>query len=276
MSVMDRGSLHKTDHSDKRAEIRMDFESILLPFFGSRLSDQAGFEYILQDISGNGLRIALPKWIVSREHLKTDERINLHLPFRFDNRCYTEGKIVWSRWDDAVQGMTHGVLMDGPRAVNYPVYVHLGGDTIHVEFSEPFEHLLKNLIKDAVFLKKGILVYLDHLIPYFSRLGGRSREEYDELKSVLLLDMRRHVVTNLEQLTSLYDQLKAGDSDTKTFFQFLNLETFREAVRSEVFSDVLITAMEADTVTPYLDAIKTLEQKQYSNYNTLVMLYIHA
>jgi hypothetical protein len=57
--------------------------------------------------------------------------------------------------------------------------------------------------------------------------------------------------------------------------QNLNLDQLREAVRSEVSVDVLSVALDSDAVTPILGAIKTLEEKQYTNYNAIVMLYIH-
>jgi hypothetical protein len=270
--------LDEIRHSDERLEKRLEFKSLLLPFMGSRMSDHSCFEYIPMDITFKGLKIVIPNWVVSRELLKNTEWVHLHLPFYFSGRTYTRGKIMWNTWDEGVQGQLYGIQMEHPENIIYPIYIHIDTSSVNVDLSE-FEstgRLLESLLKDAVMLKKGILIYLNHLIPYFSRLGRRSSKDYDQLKIVLFEDMKHHLVMNLKHLEAIYEQTKADHQGRELILQTLNLDQLREAVRSEVSIDVLKVALDTDAVIPYLSAINTLEEKQYTNYNAMVMLYIHT
>lgn len=94
---------------DVRSELRLAFESLLFPFLGTRFVDHATFEYLPMDISFQGLKIAIPKWVVNREVLKVGEWIHLHLPFRFAERAYTEGAVRWARWDKDLQSEIYGI-----------------------------------------------------------------------------------------------------------------------------------------------------------------------
>jgi hypothetical protein len=264
-------------NSDKRNAKRFEFELLLLPFLGSRMSDQTCFEYIPMDISSEGLKILIPNWVVSRELLKNEEWIHLHLPFRFSNHTFTRGKIKWNTWDKNLQGQSYGLQMEHPENILYAIHIRTDTRSVDVDLSEfgSSGDLLQSFIKDAVLLKKGILIYLNHLIPFFSRLGGRSRQDYDQLKTVLFEDMKSQVMKNLGYVEALYNQAKMSRMDSQIVLQNLNLDQLREAVRSEVSVDVLSVALDSDAVTPILGAIKTLEEKQYTNYNAIVMLYIH-
>jgi hypothetical protein len=268
---------NETLYVDKRQEKRLEFESLLLPFLGSRMSDHFCFEYIPMDISFNGLGILIPNWVVSRELLKNDERIHLHLPFYFSDQSYTRGNVMWNRWDEDMQGQLYGIQMKDHENIFYPLYIQTDTRSVNVDLSgfDTTGDLMESLLKDAVLLKKGILIYLNHLIPYFSRLGGRSKQDYDQLKTVLFEDMKRLVMKNLKYMEVLYGQTKSYRQDKEIVLQNLNLDQLREAVRSEISLDVLKVALDTDAVTPYLSAIETLEEKQYTNYNLIVMLYIH-
>jgi hypothetical protein len=274
---MDTSMSTETHPSDKRQEKRLEFKSLLLPFLGSRMSDHSCFEYIPMDISFKGMKIMIPNWVVSREILKNLERIHLHLPFYFFDQSYTRGNIMWNTWDEGAQGQLYGIQMEHPENILYPLHIRSDTNSINVDLSKftSTGRLLESLLKDAVMLKKGILIYLNHLIPYFSRLGVRSTQDYVQLKTVLFEDMKRQVMKNLNYMETLHDQTKADRGDEDTVLQTMNLDQLREAVRSEISMDTLEVALDTDAVIPYLSAIKTLEEKQYTNYNAMVMLYIH-
>ena len=184
---------------------------------------------------------------------------------------------MWNTWDEEVQGQLYGIQMEHPENILHPLHIRSDTYSINVDLSKfkSTGRLLESLLKDAVMLKKGILIYLNHLIPYFSRLGGRSTQDYDQLKSVLFEDMKHLVITNLKHMETLYDQAKADRGNEGIVLHTLNLDQLREAVRSEISMDTLEVALNTDAVIPYISAIKTLEEKQYTNYNAMVMLYIH-
>lgn len=264
--------------SDVRGEPRSMFESLMFPFLGSRFIDHATFEYLPMDISFQGLKIAIPRWVVNREVLKVGEWIHLHLPFRFAERAYTEGEIRWARWDEEIQSEIYGVRMEHPRAIFYPLYIHTDTRSIRLELGDldSMEVLLVTLFKDAVLLKKGILVYLNHLVPFFSRLSKRSRDDYDRLKHVLFDDIRRRIGGNLEVLQRLYRQVKEEPKPVRSILETLDFNQYREVISSEIHAEVLKTALDTEDVVPYLDAIQTLEKKMYTNYNAVVILLIYS
>ena len=86
--------------AQRRGEQRLEIASALLPFIGSRVSDYLAFEYLLMDTSVHGARIAIPRWVVSRDHLQVDEQINLHVPFRQAEVVYDQGRVAWAKWSE--------------------------------------------------------------------------------------------------------------------------------------------------------------------------------
>lgn len=264
--------------SDGRREQRLDFESLLFPFLGSRFIDHDTFEYLPMDISFQGLKIAIPKWVVKRELLKVGQWIYLHLPFRFADRAYTEGVVRWTRWNEDTQSQLYGIEMANPRNVFYPLYIHTDTRNIRLDLGEydSKEALLIALFKDAVLLKRGILIYLNHLVPFYSRLAERSRDDYDHLKGILFEDIRKRVSQNLEFVEEIYRSVRQQNQPVSTVLETIDLNQFREAICSEIQREVIKTALNTEAVVPYLDAIQTLEKKLYTNYNAILILLIYS
>ena len=264
--------------SDLRSESRSAFESLLFPFLGSRFSDHATFEYLPIDISFHGVQIAIPKWVVNRELLKVGERIHLHLPFRYADRAYTEGTVQWARWDEDTQSQRYGIRMENPRDVFYPLYIHTDTQSIRLDLGDhdSMEALMTTILKDAVLLKKGILIYLNHLVPFFSRISDRSKDDYDRLKAVLFEDIQRQVKAHLDILDGLYRQVKEERKPVHGILETIDFNQLREAVCSEIQAEVLKTALDTDAVHVYIDAIQTLEKKIYTNYNALVIFFVYS
>ncbi len=269
---------HQEAALDVRVEPRSAFESLMFPFLGSRFVDHATFEYLPMDISFRGLKIAIPRWVVNREVLKVGEWIHLHLPFRFAERAYTEGEVRWARWDEKVQSEIYGIRMARPKAIFYPLYIHTDTRSIRLELGDhdSKEALLISLFKDAVLLKKGILIYLNHLVPFFSRLAERSRDDYDRLKGVLFEDIRKRVTEHLSWIEGQYRQVREQGEPVRTILETIDFNQFREAVCSEIQAEVLKTALGTEDIVPYLDAIQSLEKKMYTNYNAAVILLLYS
>ncbi|MBF0396229.1 MAG: PilZ domain-containing protein [Desulfobacterales bacterium] len=275
---MSRG-IKKINTINQRKETRRSIESIVLPFLGTREIDHEPFQFLIMDISATGIKIAIPKWLVGRDRLKNDDIINLHIPFRLDKATYNQGKVVWKRSDDTISGELYGIHMENRVFFYDPISILLKTSEIDIDFQDfdSLEGLFIKIIKDISLLKKGVFIYLNHLVPYFSRISSYSnKEEYSALKKIFLDDIISKVKNNYENLYSLYKKAKEKHSLIEEIPQNIDLEELREMVESEINIDVLKTAFESDAVIPYLNAIKQLEKKQYDNYNTVVMLYIKA
>lgn len=270
---------------DKRKIMETKMQRALrLPFLGSRQNGEL-FEYLLLKMNPYSALIAIPDWLLSRTVLKDAEKINLHLRPFFKEGCPKE-----------LCGYTT-VFESGK--TNYE-------NLYRIQFVEPFPASLGNfevandvksklilLIKDSFFLKNGILVYLKHLIPFFTRILKISKVRYRELKDAMLDDIQEHVEKNMLELKNLYKKIVQHKEDENHLPLYLDLEKLRNLIQSEV--DLSLFQLALDDSNPnstkkfneifayqpysarsyrvYLNAIKTVEHRLYDNYNCIVKLY---
>lgn len=259
-----------------RSSERMDISSVVLPFIGSRESDHQPFQYLLQDLSAGGVRIALPTWLASRELLSRGERVAFHLPFAFAGATMDAGRVVWERWDQETESQLVGIELDRTAAPAYPIQLGVAGDGIALDLTgfSSQGSVLAPVLKDCMLLKRGILIYLKHLAAYFSRVSDLSQEDYAEFRALVLDEVRDRVAANASWFEGLLDRLVREGGVRDAQVQALDLEELRQAAEPEIYADLLAQALHSDVVQRYLDAIKHLEVKVYAGYNALTMLYL--
>lgn len=264
--------------SEKRHEQRYPIDSINFPFIGSREADHLSFQYLLTDISLHGAQITIPKWLVGRERLLEEDVINFHVPFRFSKETWDQGKVVWKSWDSRIQGQVCGAQMINKAPLYYPVYISLEANDIGIDLThfETVENLLLRVIKDSGLLKRGVLIYLRHLIPYFSRISDFSSRDYQALKDVLLHEIMARIEHNQERLVALQKDILDTPGYQTEIARYLDLEELREAMESEIYFELFKNVFSTTSALPYLLAIKELEKKLYANYNTIVMIYLQS
>lgn len=264
--------------AEKRREERLAISSINLPFLGSRDEDQACFQYIIMDISKSGLKFAIPRWLVNRERVKKGDRINFHLPLNIGKNFYDQGVIVWTEWDDSIDGEICGTVLENTTQSPYPVFISLEAASIAASFDDfTFkDDLLCGVMKDTALLKQGVAIYLGHLIPFFSRISMYPQEEYPKLKESFLVDVRDRAIENHARLESLSKTIKGQMKSYSEMAKFVDLEELRAMIESEIYVEIFKIVFQSESIMPYLNAIKELEKRLYFNYNTIVMLYIHA
>jgi hypothetical protein len=265
------------DYQERRRDPRIPLDSVLLPFLGSREEDQVCFEYLPIDVSLHGLGIAIPHWLVNRERLQKGDLINLNVPFALEGKTFHQGRIAWTRWDEALQGQVSGLFLEKEMPPNYPIYFAL--ETSGVVLASPdvsIADLLLRVLKDSMLLKKGISIYFNHLIPYFSRITGYPTKDYPILKEIFLNDIKNKVVDHTDKLDILYQMFRKANGNYKEVTNNLNLEDLRDIIESEIYIEIIKITFESDAALQYLLAIKELEKKLYYNYNTIVLIYIES
>lgn len=264
--------------NELRKAARSPMNWIVLPFLGSRASDQCVFQYLLNDISNTGVGFSIPNWVINREHLKTGNIVNLHIPFESNGGYASRGTIRWTRWDDEIKAQFCGIQMEQSLPAYYPHSFAVGSSGIRFNLQEAgaYENLLQLLLKDAQLIKKGILIYMKHLVPFFYRVGNRSSDDYSGLKETVLEEIRTRIRGSHDELKKLRNQVVRERWKREDLCRKLDLEKFRENMQTEIHRDVLLLSFDKKSIQPYLNAIYELEKKQYYNYNTIVMLYIHA
>lgn len=259
----------------RRHEKRLDIESVVLPFLGSRAEDYQTFEFLLQDVSPGGVGLSLPRWLASRELLRQGQRVHLHLPFELGGRVLHSGVVTWVRWDEEQEAQQAGVRLDEAAPALYPVFVSMDKALIAIDLAgfSGLEHILARVLKDSVLLKRGMLVYLKHLAAYFSRVCDLEREEYSLFREAIIDEVRRSVEAHRDSLAEL---LRQSEENGELALERLDLAELRRAMDPELYIDMFSAALGDETVGLFLRAIKELERKLLSNYNTCVLLYINS
>jgi hypothetical protein len=260
----------------RRRQQRFEFDSVVFPLIGSKHPGHSTFQYMPMDISGKGLKIALPAWLVSKEFLETGDRVDLHVPFLLDDVHYHHGRVRWRRWDDSLMTQTAGIEVEDGKRLYYPIHLSLRTGRIGVDLGDfdSLAGLARRVLKDCRLLKKGVAIYLKHMIPYFYRVGGYPRKEYARLKEFIFDDFLKKIQENEKRIEAFCEEASTMASKDKTLSEYLDLEEFRAAIESEIHMDILTSALDSLEILPYVQAIKKLEQKLYFNYNTIVMVYL--
>jgi hypothetical protein len=257
----------------------MNIDSVNLPFLGSRRRDHISFQYLLQNIQEKQIVIAMPAWVMSREVLREGDEINYHLPFYLNELFFTRGIIRESYQDQEMNARIF--LTDVTQAqTNRPrICFTMSGEAVSIDlqqFDGSSEEMLTHVMKESLLIKKGVQIYLGHLIPYFSRIGDYPRQDYILLREQLLNDIRGKVAENIKNLEECFQKITTRCCRLVELAEIIDLETLRSFVESEINSDIFQMTFDNEQVMKYIVAIKTLEEKLYDNYNTIVMLYVRS
>ncbi len=267
-----------TSYDDRRKEKRLDIRSVNLPFLGTRDTDQSSFQYLILDLSKSGIGFAIPNWVVNREGLRKGDTINFNLPILIEDFYYRQGEVLWAKWDEGMAAQVYGASFVNMGLPAYPVYISLDADSISVSLNDfaVKDNMLYRVLKDTAFLKRGVEIYISHLVPFFSRIAKYPPKEYPQLKGFLLSDIRERVRDHFDKLETLYMTIKAEKPSQADIARYIDLEVLRTIIDSEIYVDIFKAAFSDDSIEPYLKAIKDLEQRLFYNYNLIVLLYLHS
>ncbi len=243
---------------------------IRFPFLGTRV-DGDPFQYLLLSMEGDRTEIAIYDWFVNKERLELEESIHLHIP----NTNGILGKVDSFSSCGTAKCVTYTIIQEttiGPA----PVAVSGQKDD------------LIQLIKDSFLLKCGVKIYMTHLGAYFSRITDYSPKAYSNFKSLLFPDIEKKIKENVEQLRELHGKLL---NNVEEILAIINLDELREVMESEInltLFDIFFTesklaphsglkevikCKDKGLYSLYLNSIKNLERRLYSNYNLIVLIY---
>jgi hypothetical protein len=254
----------------------MIIDSVTLPFLGSRLGDQACFEYLLQAVEEDRVCLVIPRWVVSRERLKEGDTVQLNLPFEVDGRFLGRGMVGKPEWRESLQSQECSLRLEEEPQMPPGFFFSLqgSGGRIDLKGFSPPEGLLFQTVKDSILLKRGILIYLNHLIPYFSRISEFPSEEYRQLRGYLFEDIQERIGQNKARLEDLFQKLSDVCCPQESIPDFIDLEELRTAMESEIHSALFEITFDNALITENILAIKEQENRLYYSYNTIVMLFI--
>lgn len=264
-------------------------ESVILPLMGSRELDHVCFEYIPVAVGPLQIRFAIPPWVSNRETLAIGDVINFHIFLSVDDVTRNRGIVMRSEWDHALGSPVYVAEFQDAPEHRGSVYLtiksskeqSLSAAQLSLECPNDCspKDLLCLILKDVVYLKRGVGVYLEHLFPYFSRISEYPRKEFRALKEMVLDQISVSISEKCVRLQAIYEKSKSDPRSMQEILESINFEEFRSLVESEFPLEVIRktfgTASDAPRLRsplPYLLAIQDLEKRLYTNYNILTTI----
>lgn len=184
----------------------MELDSIILPYIGTREADYISFQFLPLESKDNLLKILIPRWVVSRENLSIGDTIDLNLEAEFSGALHSSGVICSSQFEESLDGEVYELELIKSRSKDTYVTLTSQGSKIKINTNE-FESkqkLFLQALKDSWMLKRGVIIYLNHLASYFSRISGTSKLEYPLLKDMLLKEPLIRANSNAAYLEEIY------------------------------------------------------------------------
>ncbi len=247
-------------------------EQPVLPLMGSLVGEYDIFGYLIYNLTDQQVEITSPPWLVNRCSLHVWDLINLHIAFKSGEQVFFQGKVENIKRNEDLKTNVYEVKFLNASGVRpHPVYIVLEDDRIQVKVTEdlPLLDVLSQNVKSALLLKEGIFIYLKHMIPYFSRITGYDRKQYEQVEHLIFDDIQNKLKNNIQKLTTLYEKLS---HKPENIFEILNLEDLREMLESEINFDLLNLTFQDLAHVSYMTAIKDLEEQLYWYYNKIVLL----
>ena len=263
-----------TDERRIEARIRTDTGTVL--FLGSRENAQPGFSFLLRDVSSSGVGVMVP----SRPGmipLEIGETVNFHLPFQLNKEFYNQGVIRWQQM--VPEGQICGARLEKRVPLRYPIYVAFETGDIRFVLEEfgiaSLKALVAQILDDALYFKKAVSIYFEHLVPYFGRHSRAKSEKGLLTDETLVLRVRKQILENIRVIEILGNRAidrRAGEP----LLGVVDLESLRTAVALELNLEVLSERFSASTMLPYLRSVGLLAHQLYTNFNTLALIQAHG
>lgn len=247
-------------------------EQPILPLMGSLVGEYDIFGYLIYNLTEQHVEITSPPWLVNRCSLHVWDLINLHIAFKSGEQLFSQGKVENIKWNEDLKTNVYEVtFLNAQPFLPNAIYIALEGGRVQVELAEelPVLEALSQNVKSALLLKEGIFIYLKHMIPYFSRITGYDRKQYEQVEHFIFEDIQSKLKNNIQKLRELYEKLS---HKPENIFESLNLEDLREMLESEINFDLLNLTFQDLAHVSYMTAIKDLEEQLYWYYNKIVLL----
>jgi len=260
---------------ERRSEARIPINVGNVQFLGSRENAQPSFSFLLLDVSSSGVGVMVPTkpGVIP---LEVGETVNFHLPFQLNKEFYNQGVI---RWQQVVpEGQVCGARLERRVPLRYPIYVEFEtGDIRFVleEFGIPsLDALVVQILDDALYFKKAVSIYFEHLAPYFGRHSRSKSEKGFPTDEDLVPRVRKQILDDTRVIETLRNRAIDRPAD-EPFPPVVDLESLRVAVALQLNLAVLSERFSASTMLPYLRSVGLLAHQLYTNFNTLVLIHLH-
>ena len=256
------------------SEQKMHFLKWPYPFLGTLIGEYEPFQYLLYKHSTRHITIITPSYLKNLYHFQEWDLINFYLSFRKDSNFYNQGRVTSVVWNEELRAQLCEIELLEINQKKSTVCLEIDENLKRSwNLEERAQDFLVKKIKESFLIKRGIGIYFQHFVPYFSRITGYSRKSYPWIKQYLLDDINKRIRSHIQQFESLTINLETKiKEEDLNIINLIDLEKLREIIESEVNLDLLNLTFRSNPHIPYITAIKQLEDSLYWNYNTIVLL----
>jgi hypothetical protein len=260
-----------TDSSTQRQSDRFLLLTGGQPFLGFSADWKTHFLYLPKDVSAGGAGFESAR---TGQFLPAKgERLNLCLPFQTNDTFFDQCEVSWVRGD--LEHWECGGRFCHRTPLRYPFFLEARNGIPHFARGNWDDiraaEKIAELLHEAVYTKKAILIYFRHLIPFFSRLSRHSSRGHSAIEFHLLRQIEASIESNISTLQELERSI-SEESAARLCRDRLFLRAFRNAILSEISSDALGCFFDAPAVPRYIRSIRISEHKLALNYNAVIVI----
>lgn len=243
------------------------------PFCGSLKLDYELFKYFIFGVSEQGIELTGEAGFWQHTLLKHYDVVNLHVAFKVGERFCSQAVVDDIECNTEKKQTIYKLSFLEQAIFKYPTYAYFeNGTQLKLDHEGSLRELLIESVRECTFLKKGVRVYIKHLIAYFSRTVGYSRENYPLFSRFFFDDILMRLQEKIEKLQMLEKQLIANQQTGLSEFA-LDFGKLYDWIDSEVNLDLLNLAFQKGDHIAYVIAIKELEERLSWHYNTMLLVY---
>lgn len=237
-------------------------------FLGTRDDGDDCFEFRIRDLSPEHVGILITKG--ERREFEVGHGVHVFLPFQINDYFFDHGPIRWTSEDQS--GLKCCILLNRRAPLYFPVYLEYSATEVVLGKSVDHVALFKKLAKDSYYLKRGKLIYYDHLEPYFQRVSSVRGREQKQKGEEFFTRIRAQVQEAVDALDELRKIAAAPGFDPFAADNGWDATKYRNAMRAKFNPTEFITVFKARDVLVYLESMRQLDHRLYVNHNTLVLL----
>jgi len=268
------------DETPRRWEKRIPVDVLGVPLLISGVRTRHVVHCQLINLSQRGIGVRIQADSLRAASIEIGTLMNVHLPFRMEGGFFSMGEVRWLQPDPDGREVVCGIQLDNQRPLRYPIFVSFETGTI--DFLEDPGHefsaqgLLRDLLEDTFFLKRGIGICFRHLEPFFGRHSAHETWHSDAktrtgLDAAYLLAEALNVKVIERAMEKAFEFPDPSHVLTRDF-----LTELRRATEIEKDFLQLEQYIRSESARPYLRSLQLLLGQMYGTYNMLVLLYLHA
>ncbi len=205
------------------------------------------FDYSLCSISPEELHIALP-------HTAIQDKVDLCLYF-YDpdtQALFKEANVIENL---SKQARLQPISIQGPlKSFEEKSHTLLNVRSQKLLSEELAETRIQKSVQECLHIKQGFIIYLNHILPYISRITHLSDKEFRAIKTGYFATVLRKIEENVDALKLL---LEGKGGYTRSLFE------------SEITIEEFCRVLQTDEFIPYFESLKSLDKKLYYHYNLL-------